>query len=189
MINLSETLNNHHDPFSQQEDDKVEEEFHYMANYLLEEDDEASENDLNMPISAPILIPDEELNRKVELLNQKQRHVFDIVHDWARRHIKNLPSLSPVFIDPLHVFSTGNVGCGKSSLTKLLYQSLTKTFSYRTSELEKRKYLFLAPTGVISINVDGTTINTAVQIPVGYFEKILPSLNDKMRSMSSLCCL
>ena len=26
---------------------------------------------------------------KVGLLNQKQRHVSDIVHDWARRQIKN----------------------------------------------------------------------------------------------------
>ena len=90
---------------------------------------------------------------------------------------------SPVSIDSLHIFITGNAGYGKSFLTKVLSQSLTKTFSYRNSGLEKPKVLLLAPTGVASINIDGTTIHTALQIPVGYFGKNLPSLNDKMRSM------
>ena len=71
VINLSETLNNYHDPLSQQEDDEVEEEFHSMANDLLEGYDEAdqsgekgSENGLNMQISVLILILHEELKRK-----------------------------------------------------------------------------------------------------------------------------
>ena len=36
---LLETLNNHQDPFSHQEDDEVEEEFHNMASDVLEEYD------------------------------------------------------------------------------------------------------------------------------------------------------
>ena len=40
----------------------------------------------------------------------------------------------------------------------------------------------MAPTGVAAINIDGTTIHTALNIPVGYFGKNLPSLSDKMRS-------
>ena len=30
----------------------------------------------------PTVIPDEELNLKIRMLNQKQRDVFDIVHNW-----------------------------------------------------------------------------------------------------------
>ena len=94
-----------------------------MSNDLLDEDEEAdqseeigSENGLNMPIFVPILIPGKELNIKVWLLNQKQRHVSNIVHDWVGWHIKNIHSLSPVSIDPLHTFITGDAGCGKSFL-------------------------------------------------------------------------
>ena len=91
--------------------------------------------------------------------------------------------MAPTAIDPLHIFLTGNAGCGKSFLTKVLYQSLSKTFSYRNSELEKAKVLLLAPTGVAAINMGGTTINTGLNIPVGCFGKHLPPLSDKMRSM------
>ena len=40
----------------------------------------------------------------------------------------------------------------------------------------------MAPTGVAAINIDGTTVHTALNIPVGHFGKNLPSLSDKMRS-------
>ena len=68
-------------------------------------------------------------------------------------------------------------------MTKVLYQSLSKTFSYRNSELEKAKVLLLAPTGVAAINIGDTTIHTGLNIPVGCFGKHLPPLSDKMRSM------
>ena len=80
-------------------------------------------------------------------------------------------------------FLTGNAGCGKSFLTKLLHQSLSKTFSYRNSELEKAKVLLLSPAGVAAINIVGITIHTDLNIPVGCFGKHLPPLSDKMRFM------
>ena len=40
----------------------------------------------------------------------------------------------------------------------------------------------MAPTRVAAINIDGTTVHTALNIPVGHFGKNLPSLSDKMRS-------
>ena len=72
--------------------------------------------------------------------------------------------------------------CGKSFLTKILYQSLTKTFSYRNSELSKPKVLLLALTAIALVNIDGTTIHSGLHIPVGNFKKHFPALNDKMRS-------
>ena len=116
------------------------------------------------------------------MLNQKQRDVFDIVRNWSKRSVKNLSSISQSAIDSLHIFLTGNAGCGKLFLTKVLYQSLTKNFSYRNSELDKSKVLPLAPTGVAAINIDDTTIHSALNLLVGNFEKHLPALNDKTRS-------
>ena len=75
----------------------------------------------------PIVIPEEELNLKIRMLNQKQRDLFDIVHNWSNQSVKNLLSISQSAIDPLHILLTGNAGCGKSFLTKILCQSLTKT--------------------------------------------------------------
>ena len=133
----------------------------------------------------PIVIPDEQLNFKIRMLNQEQRDAFDIVHNWSKRSAKNLSSISQSAIDPLYTFLTGNAGFGKSFLTKILYHSLAKTFSYRNSELEKPKVLLLAPTGVAAINIYRTTIHSALHIPVGTFKKHLLALNDKM-SWSSL---
>ena len=39
----------------------------------------------------------------------------------------------------------------------------------------------MAPTGVAAIQVDGTTIHTALEIPVGHFGTKLPPLLDKMK--------
>ena len=58
-----------------------------------------------------------------------------------------------------------------------------KTFPYRNSELEETKVLLLALTGVASINIDGTTMHTGLNIPVGCFGKHLPPLSDKMGSI------
>lgn len=92
------------------------------------------------------------------------------------------PVVNIATYDPLYILFPGRAGCGKSFLTKLLYQPLTKALPYINSTLEKPKVLLVAPTGVASINIDGTTIHTALDIPVGHFEKKLPCLNDKMRS-------
>ena len=71
----------------------------------------------------------------------------------------------------------------ESFLAKFLYQSSSKTFPYRNSELEETKLLLLALTGVASINIDGTTIHTGLNIPVGCFGKHLPPLSNKMGSI------
>ena len=131
----------------------------------------------------PVLIQDEELNSKIRSLNDKQRKCFDLIHGWAKKYVKKICSLAPIPIEPLHIFLTGNVGCRKSFLTKFLYQSLSKIFSYRNSEFEKTKVLLLAPTGVVVISIGGTVIHTGLNIPFRCFGKHLPPLNDKMRSM------
>ena len=48
--------------------------------------------------------------------------------------------------------------------------------------MNKPKVLFLAPTGVSAVNIDGTTIHSALYISVGYFRRNFPGLSDKMKS-------
>ena len=126
-------------------------------------------------------MPDYELNAMIRSLNHKQRTLFNIVHSWAKQYVKS-SVLSLQNLEPFHIFLTGNAGCGKSFLMKVLYQSLTKTLSYGNMSVDKPKVLLMAPTGVAAINIDGTTIHTALNIPLGSFGKNLPPLGDKMKS-------
>ena len=57
-------------------------------------------------------------------------------------------------------------GTGKSHLIKTIYASVSKTLAYGSSHIEKPTVLLLAPTGVAAINVNGTTIHSALGIPI-----------------------
>ena len=61
-------------------------------------------------------------------------------------------------------------------------QSLAKTLSCRSTLAEKPKALLMAPTGVAAININGKTIHTAFNIPVGNFSSNLTPLSDKIKS-------
>ena len=86
------------------------------------------------------------------------------------------------YIEHLHVFLIGNKACGKSFLMKVIYQADTKTIFSKNTTLDKPKILILGTTGVAAINVDGTTVHSALQIPVSNFGKNCPQLSDKMKS-------
>ena len=59
---------------------------------------------------------------------------------------------------------------------------MTKTLSYRTKDPEKPRIMRLAPTGVAAINIEGTTIHSALGIPVRRYGNTIPKLSDTMRS-------
>ena len=164
----------HLNPFGQQENDDVQVE---LTDSLLDDienqsDDEAvSLDDISsFPANtAPTLIPDGELNAMIRSLNHKQCTLFNTVHSWAKQYVKNRSALSIQNLKPL--FLTGNAGCAKSFLMKVFYQSLTKTLSYGNVSVDKPKVLQMAPTGVAPVNIDSTTIHTALNIPTGSFGK------------------
>ena len=89
--------------------------------------------------SGPSLMPDSELNLKVQKLNQKQCQLFDIVHRWAKNVSKSRLLNPHTFekIKHMHVFLTRNARSGKSFLMKVIYQSLTNTLSYGDVVTEK----------------------------------------------------
>ena len=186
LTNLSAHLTNP-DAFSQQENDKVQAEF-ANANDLLDQENETDsdlffeESSLLPPYTAPILLSDNELNSKVQLLNQNQRKLSNKVQSWAEKYVRNKSRADPLEHELLHIFLTGNAGCGKSFLMRVICQSLAKTLSYGSTLVNKPKALLMAPTGGEGINTDGKTIHTTFNIPVGHFGTNLLPLSDKMKS-------
>ena len=83
-------------------------------------------------------------------------------------------------VNPLNVFISGGAGVAKSYLINTIFQTLTRTFSLYSDTPEKVKILKMAPTGVTAVNINGTTINTALGIPATRGNDI-PNLSDKMR--------
>ena len=140
------------------------------------------ESSLLPSYTAPILMSDNELNSKIQLLNQKQRKLFNKVQSWTKKYVQNKWRADPLEHEALRIFLTGNASCGKSFLIEVIYQCLTKTFSYGSTLVDKPKALLMTPTGVAAITPDGTTIHTAFNIPVGHFGSNLPPLSDKMKS-------
>ena len=104
--------------------------------------------------------------------------------------MKNLNSLKPIEIDPVFLFITGGGGAGKSHLIKTIYHTAVKTFRHPPINPEHPTVLLMAPTGVAAININGTTINTALAIPkeIGHN---LPAMSDQKKTQFrlSLCYL
>ena len=89
FVNLCENIRSAGDLFSQQENDEVDDELIETFQNVLQSDDPAQDamvlqNEYRGQSVGPIMIPDEELNFKIRMLNQKQRDVFDIVHNWSK---------------------------------------------------------------------------------------------------------
>ena len=80
----------------------------------------------------------------------------------------------------MHIFLTGSAGCGKSHLLTTIRHFLIKTLSYRAGTCDKDRVIVLAPTGVAAVNVDGSTIHSALGIcPERNFGKCVAKLTDK----------
>lgn len=78
------------------------------------------------------------------------------------------------------MFITGGAGAGKSHLIKTIYHTATKTFRHGITNPEKPTVLLMAPTGVAAININGTTIHTALAIPKESGD--LPPMSDQQRT-------
>ena len=141
-------------------------------------DDELTCNFLESRFSCSthLVLQDSLINENIRSFNVKQRQVFDVIHKWARDYVKNLSSKHVKYIKPFHIFLTGGAGVGKSHLIKTIFISISKLLSFKGGDPEEPRILILAPTGVAAINIDGTTIHTALGINVGH--KLYP-LNDR----------
>jgi DNA replication protein DnaC len=133
----------------------------------------------------PSDISDDLLRESVRSLNKKQRLAYDTVLSWCRTKMSNLNSLKPQKVDPMHLFITGGAGSGKSHLIKTIYHTATKTFRQAPMNPEFPTVLLMAPTGVAAININGTTINTALAIPKETGDNV-PAMSDQKKTQFRL---
>ena len=133
----------------------------------------------------PTEISDDQLRESVRSLNEKQRQAYDIVLSWCRDKMKNLNCIKPKKVEPIYLFITGGGGAGKSHVIKTIYHTVIKTFRYGGMNPENPTVLLSAPTGVAAININGTTINTALAIPKNTGDT-LPAMSDQKRTQMRL---
>ena len=105
-----------------------------------------------------------------------QRKAYNRVLSWTRNKMKNLKSLKSQNVEPVYSFITGGGGSRKSDLIKTIYHTVVKTCSHAPTNPEKPTALLATFTGVAAINIDGTTINTALAIPKNTGD-VLPPIN------------
>ena len=99
--------------------------------------------------------------------------------------MKNLNCLKPEKLDPINLFVTGGARAGKSHLIKAIYHTEVKTFRYGTINPERPTVALMAPTGVAAININGTTIHTALSIPKESGD-FAPKMSDQKRTQLRL---
>ncbi|RUA05461.1 MAG: hypothetical protein DSY43_04560, partial [Gammaproteobacteria bacterium] len=133
----------------------------------------------------PTEMSDDLLRESVRSLNKRQRYAYDNVLSWCRNNMKNKNSLKPEEVKPIYIFITGGAGAGKSHLIKTIYHTATKTFRHAPMNPELPTVLLMAPTGVAAININGTTINTALAIPKETGDSV-PPMSDQKRTQMRL---
>ena len=130
-------------------------------------------------------ISDDILRQNIRSLNHQQHCAYDTFLSWCCKKMKTLNTLNPIKIEPLYLFITGGGGAGKSHLIKTIYHTAVKTFTHPPMNPELPTVLLMAPTGVAAINIDGTTINTALAIPKEAGD-IVPAMSDQRKSQLRL---
>ena len=191
IIHSYDSLNDqeNEDLHSEMQDDSMpEESFNEQLPLHLASTSDQTEQHSTLGITThnqPTQISDDELRQCVRSLNKRQRYAYDIVLTWCRNKLKNMNSLKPEELEPIYLFITGGAGAGKSRLIKTIYHAVTKTLSHTSMNPELPTVLLMAPTGVAAINIDGTTINTALAIPVQTGDNV-PAMSDQKKTQMRL---
>ena len=131
----------------------------------------------------PSDISDDVLRQIVRSLNKEQRYAYDAVLSWCRDRMANLNPLKPSQVDPIHLFVSG--GGGKSHLIRAIYHTVTKIFKHAPANPELPSVLLTAPTVVAAININGTTIHSALAIPKACGDNV-PAMSDQKRTQMRL---
>ena len=162
------------DPYGQQENDEVTENIVDFSDNFdtdtleITETQSAELGNTNVFTNQLRVVPENNvINKNIRSLNMQQREIFNFVHKWSRDFIKSLGCKIHQNVKLFYVFITGGAGVGKSHMIKTIYMSLSKVLMYKGGELDKPRILLLAPTGVAAININGTTIHSALGTNIG----------------------
>ena len=135
LQNYQSGIVHNQDAFGQQENEEVNE-----MSYQRECNEHGDENEHREPEDSSHetftckvnnLLSDSEINSHVRSLNKKQRDIFDVVLDWAKRFVQISKSKSTVQLEPIRLFLTGGGGVGKSHLVKCIYNCISKLLVYK----------------------------------------------------------
>ena len=127
----------------------------------------------------PQILADDEIAANIKSLNKKQRDVFNISHKWARDYVKGMSQKRMNIVEPIHIFVSGSEGTEKSHLIKTIDQAVSKELLYHGVDPDKTSVLLLGPTGILAVNIGGTTIHSALGIKRGIK---LMALSDKAKA-------
>lgn len=121
----------------------------------------------------PSCLPDNEYLGLVHSLNIKQQEIFFHI-------LKSFKTQC----EPLYLFITGGAGVGKSRVLKAIFQSLQRHFVKNIQENpDTLKIILTAPTGKAAYNIKGTTIHSALNIPVSQGFKYQPLTSEKLNTL------
>ena len=83
----------------------------------------------------------------------------------GKKKVKQKISITHKEVKSFNLFISGSGGGEQSHFIKTFYQSVTKLLQYPGGYPEKPRVLILASTGVASINVNGTTVQSVLDFP------------------------
>ncbi|KAL9974359.1 hypothetical protein ACROYT_G011383 [Oculina patagonica] len=86
----------------------------------------------------------------------------------------------------LTLFLRGGAGCGKTTVTNCLYESLIRYLNSAGENPDEMKVLKLAPTGKAAFIINGNTLHSALKIPVNRGFEYCRLDNDRLNTMRAV---
>ena len=168
FLNHRSGISHSWNPFSQQENDDVENEL-CEINEQAELSSQDIKNRNNQTYSEVVssqvqaaILSDSEINSKIRSL--KLKHIFDFIFNWAKLQVKINSGVISNHSKPFHMFFSGNGGCAESHLIKTIYYEVDETFFFGSGDPGKPRILLLAATGVTATNINGNTIQYPAEV-------------------------
>ena len=165
--NLNWEFVDNQDAHGQIENDETGEPIYSEDTEPNEQNSQVHESNLVLGDFIPKIATDDKNAANIKSLNKKQFMVFDVLHQWARKYVKNVSSIKSLPINPVHIFLSGSGGTGTSHLVKTIYQVVSNELLYHSKKPDKSRVMLLSSTGLSTVNIAGTTIYSGLGIKPG----------------------
>ena len=132
---------------------------------------ENGNNNSAVSFLSPKTISDESYNGLIRSLNEKQKNF-----------LIGLMNVVKTSKDPFYYFLTGGAGTGKSLLIKAMYQTLNRWFNKGGQNPDHLKVMLAGSTGKCAFNIRGTTVHSALNIPVTQSGQTIKNLSADLKN-------